>query len=375
VLSRVTVDTTHPGVVGPSSLFREHRALRWLVPACVAGVSALAAGGVLTAQATPEPLPATTPTALLADVQRANVPGLSGTIVTNLSLGLPELPALGGDSDQASVASLLSGSHTMRFWYGGPDRQRIALLGTTDETDVFHRGRDVWQWDSDDHVATHTVLPAGQPARPAPEPTHALTPEQLARRALAAIDPSTAVTVAHDRHIADRSAYELVLTPRTSATRVGSVRIAVDGSTKMPLGVQVFARGASSPAIDVSYSHVTFKTPSDSNFRFTPPPGATVRRGMAAHESSPATPQRFGPGTVATIGSGWTAIAEYRTKAGTLGKLGGPILGQLSPVQGAWGSGKLLESTLVSVLVTDDGRVFAGAVEPSALYAAATAHK
>jgi outer membrane lipoprotein-sorting protein len=339
----------------------------------VAGVTALVAGGVFNAQASSEQLPELTPTALLADVQTAGVPGFSGTVVARMSLGLPELPALGGgNTGGASTASLLSGSHTMRCWYGGADRQRVALLGTTDETDVFRNGRDVWQWDSDEHVATHIMLPPERASHPDATPTTQLTPQQLAKRALAAIDPSTEVTVEHDRRIADRSAYELVLTPRDAATRVGSVRIAVAGSTKMPLGVQVFARGKSSAAIDVSFSHVTFKMPSASNFRFTPPPGATVHQGMQgvapAHRAE-------GSGSVATFGAGWTAIAEYHADRAEIDKVAGPLLGRLTAVHGDWGRGRLLDSALVSVLVTDDGRVFAGSVDPSALYAAATAHK
>jgi hypothetical protein len=47
------------------------------------------------------------------------------------------------------------------------------------------------------------------------------------------------------------------------------------------------------------------------------------------------------------------------------------ILGSLPPVSGDWGSGRLLESTLFSVLITDDGRVLGGAVAPEALYEAA----
>jgi hypothetical protein len=49
----------------------------------------------------------------------------------------------------------------------------------------------------------------------------------------------------------------------------------------------------------------------------------------------------------------------------------GPVRTALTPVSGAWGKGRLLESPLVSVLVTADGRVFAGAVAPDTLYAAA----
>jgi hypothetical protein len=40
-----------------------------------------------------------------------------------------------------------------------------------------------------------------------------------------------------------------------------------------------------------------------------------------------------------------------------------------SPVHGSWGSGRLLQTTLFSVLVTSKGQILAGAVRPSVLYA------
>ena len=47
------------------------------------------------------------------------------------------------------------------------------------------------------------------------------------------------------------------------------------------------------------------------------------------------------------------------------------LLASATPVHGAWGSGRLLRTSLVSVLMTDQGRTFVGAVQPSVLYAAA----
>ena len=41
-----------------------------------------------------------------------------------------------------------------------------------------------------------------------------------------------------------------------------------------------------------------------------------------------------------------------------------------TPVTGSWGSGRLIETNLVNVLILDDGRVAAGFVTPSALEAA-----
>ena len=51
------------------------------------------------------------------------------------------------------------------------------------------------------------------------------------------------------------------------------------------------------------------------------------------------------------------------------------LLASATPVHGAWGTGRLLRTSLVSVLMTDQGSTFVGAVEPSVLYAAAAAHQ
>jgi hypothetical protein len=86
------------------------------------------------------------------------------------------------------------------------------------------------------------------------------------------------------------------------------------------------------------------------------------------------------------VGKGWTSIlvakvptADEIAKAEKSEKPAGAgvdavapqldlILGQLPKVSGAWGSGKLLSTKLFTVLLTDDGRVLAGAVTPERLY-------
>ena len=47
------------------------------------------------------------------------------------------------------------------------------------------------------------------------------------------------------------------------------------------------------------------------------------------------------------------------------------MLHSATPVHGAWGSGRLLRTGLVSVLITDSGHVLIGAVTPQVLYSAA----
>ena len=356
------------------SFVRRHRSLRWLVPAGVAAVASLVATGVFQADATQSKnLPRMTPAALLADVQAAPVTGFSGTILSRVSLGLPELPALGGAGDEStSMAALLSGSHTVQVWYGGVDQQRIALLGAMDETDFFRSGRQVWTWNSSDRVAQHAVLPA-RPAPPAthpatPTPTPTVTPSALATQAIAALSPTTRVQVRAGAQVADRDAYEMVLTPRTGETRIGSVHISVDAATKLPLAVQVYARGDSSPSIDVAYTSVHFTAPARTYFSFSPPAGATVRPLTVGSSVTRAV----GVGTHRVLGTGWAKVVELDTGS-PIDVTHGQLKQALTPVSGSWGSGGVLQSSLVSVLVTSKGRVYVGAVDPAALYAAAGA--
>jgi len=130
------------------SLFTRRPFLRWLVPAVAAVV--LAAGGsavgILTANARGG-LPERSPAQLLVDVQKARLDGLSGTIVQNAHLGLPSLPGVGG-AGSSDMTSLVSGSHTLRLWYAGPNRVRLALLGSLGESDLVRNGTDLWTWSS-----------------------------------------------------------------------------------------------------------------------------------------------------------------------------------------------------------------------------------
>ena len=258
-----------------SAIFSRHRLLRWIVPLGVAAAVGLVAGGAFSAQAA-DKLEPRTAAQLLADLQTSHVNGFYGTVVQRSSLGLPELPNIGGASSSGSLTDLLSGSHTARVWYAGPTKQRIAVMDSVNETDVFRDGDQLWQWSSATKTAVHTQLPSGSSKHSAPAPT--LTPDQVAKRALAALDPTTIVQTDNDKTVAGRAAYELVLVPRATGSRIGAVHIAIDGEHKVPLGVQVYARGADpSVAIDVSFTDINFTVPGDDNFRFTPPKGATVK--------------------------------------------------------------------------------------------------
>ena len=57
--------------------------------------------------------------------------------------------------------------------------------------------------------------------------------------------------------------------------------------------------------------------------------------------------------------------------SGESGAVAGALMKSATQVHGAWGSGRLLRTSLVSVLMTSNGHVLVGAVTPAVLYAAA----
>ncbi|GAB7007323.1 outer membrane lipoprotein carrier protein LolA [Nocardioides sp. AN3] len=364
---------------------------RWLLPILAVVVVTSAGSGVAAiSRSAHHTLPARSAAQLLVDVQKARLDGFSGTVVQSASLGLPDLPGVAGDRS-SSFSSLVSGSHTLRVWSAGQQQARIALLGQLGESDLVRNGSDVWLWSSHDNTARHFAVPAqGQDHghKEARTPTGpAMTPQQAADAALQAITPTTMVSTDPNAVVADRAAYQLVLEPRDTATLIGAVKVAIDGATHIPTRVQIFARGAAKPAFETGFTSFDPSKPSSSVFRFNPPPGATVTQGGMGGmggkgDSSGSAPAHAPDAAPHTVGTGWTTIvkATMPTPGGgaaskeqtPLGSLGS-VVKSLPTVSGSWGSGHLLRGTLFSVLVTDDGRVVAGAVAPAQLYAALAA--
>ncbi len=252
--------------------------LRWLAP--LALVLAVGGGGLVASTATADnKLPARTAEQLLVDLQRARVDGLSGTVVQRADLGLPAIPGAGG-RDSSELTSLVSGTHTLRVRYAGPEKMRLAVFGTYGETDVIRNGADLWVWSSKDNAATHRTLSAEE-QRPGAEraPTDLpKTPEEAAQQVLAALTPTTTVTTDSAVTVAGRAAYELVLDPNDDGSLVSQVRIALDGETKMPLRVQLYGSG-DKLAFEVGYTSVSFTAPDAAEFAFNPPPGDEGDRG------------------------------------------------------------------------------------------------
>jgi outer membrane lipoprotein-sorting protein len=374
------------------------RTLRWSAPFATAAVIALiVAVPGLSAASTPS-LAAVTPAQLIAKIEQVKVNNLSGSLNLTPNLGIPNLSALtnaaGGGGHGAAAFSptdLLSGTHQALVWFAGPDKSRVALLQSLAETDVVHNGHDVWLWDSTSKKVTHYTLAAGatagtkagtQGVPAATDPAEAVqTPQQMADHLLAQITPSTAVSVGSPVTVAKQKAYQLILAPHSAASTIDHAVIAVDSVTGLPLQVQIFAKGQKAAALKLGFGKIDYSTPAASQFAFKAPAGSTVTNKTVtdkagAGSSHAATPDKNANPAVdsnanqsVTVGQDWTSVAIFR---------GVQIPKQLNQyLQAATsvmnGQAKLLPTSLVNILVLNDGRVAVGAVNASALEAAVAA--
>lgn len=359
------------------------RSRRWLVPVtAVAVVAGVGAFGPMVADASPD-LPGITAQELLARVQTAKVDGLSGTVTSSTDLGLPALPGMGGE-EATQFLDLLTGDHTARVAFAGPDKARVSILDDMAERVLTTDGKTAWAYDSAKREATKLALPAHS-ANPqvAPE-RQAYDPQAAAKKFLAAIDPSTKVEVSGTEKVAGRDAYKLRLVPKAGETTVGSVTLAVDSRTWVPLSVTVMPRTGKDPAVQLGFSAVSFDVPAASAFAFTPPKGVKVTEQKLPSKApgkktppilpKPGTPTKPGLPSAdrpTVIGEGWNSVVMVRGKAQSGNATLDQLLAKAPTVQGSWGSGKILSTRMVNALITTDGRIFAGLVTPDALQSAA----
>ena len=363
------------------------KSARW-IPAAIVPAAVVAAGIVVPSMAANAEvsLPDKTPQQVLELAASSSGTAFSGTVEQTSDLGLPDVSGLQGGSGDGSTADaleLLTGSHTAKVFVDGDDRQRVQVVEDLAERDVIRDGDSVWTWDSSSKQASHVTLPdASGTQAPGVLPDGTAvpqTPAELASALLAAVEPTTTVTTTDDVRVAGRSAYQVVLTPDDPATLVGSATLTVDAETGVPLKVVVAAKGQADPAVSIGFTSVDFRAPASDVFAFTPPAGADVTEVALPTTHDHATAEARVDRTAPTVlGSGWSTVVGLAASPADSAPASGQgddgdsaaLLDQvLTPVTG----GRVLQTSLVSVFVGDDGRVWAGAVDADALQAAVAA--
>ncbi|MEV7020555.1 DUF2092 domain-containing protein [Kitasatospora sp. NPDC093558] len=408
---------------------RRRTLMRAGVPIAVAAAIATGVGLVpaLAADSPPD-LPTLTAEQVVAKALASDTQTLSGTVTLSTDLGVPSqllgaaaggLGAAagrgGGGQDgggsaadpQAKLLGLLGGDQALRVAVDGPDRQRLDLLENMAGYTLIHNGDQGWAWDSSTNQAVHLT---GQAAKhqgaehpKAPLTGVPTTPQEAARQFLTESAGTTSVTVSGTAKVAGQDAYQLSVKPTQSGSTIAEVRIAVAAGNGVPLAVKVLSTDGST-VLNVRFTDVSFAKPAAKTFDFTVPKGAKVTEHKADEKQADEKWAGAGAGAGAdakrgadgkkesgpaeqpnVIGEGWTSVITAHLPSAPAGTPTGGAEGGKHGGHGAFqdptalvkslgkpvAGGTLLSTKVVNVLITDDGRVFAGAVTESVLQNAA----
>ncbi|MFE4659141.1 outer membrane lipoprotein carrier protein LolA [Streptomyces hydrogenans] len=386
----------------------QRKTSRYVVPIAVAGIAAATIGLVPALAASGDPdLPEITAQQLIEKIAASDTQTLSGTFKISTDLGLPAFDGLlgglagggsGGGSGEGSadpsaqLTKLVSGTHTLKIAADGPERQKLTLLDGDERYSLIHNGDEVWAYDSASNQVFHEK--GAEEAGRAPEKELPASPKALADEVLKAAGDTTSITVGGTANVAGRDAYRLVIAPKQQGSTVEAVTIAVDAATGTPLKFTLDSTSGGKPVVDAGFTKVDFARPAASEFDFTVPKGAEVTEGDQLEKDhagkAPEDLEKalgdFGLGGAGqngpeVVGEGWTAIATFDTGAAAPKTEDAPkeargFLDALGDeVSGKFGSGTVFKTKIVNALMTDDGKVYVGAVTPQALVDAANAAK
>jgi outer membrane lipoprotein-sorting protein len=294
-------------------------------------------------------LPPVEPEELVRSVLAADKQPLAGAVELENGLGLPALPG---------VPQAANGTSTARIWSDGDRRGRVQLPTETGERTLVSDGETFWSWNSQDRTVRR--MPEGEHERD----TANADPGAAAAEAIAKLRPTSVISVDGTSEVAGRPAYDLVLAPSsTERTLLREVRVAVDAEHRMPLRLTVSATGSADPALQIGFTEIGFGPQDPELFRFTPPPGARVEdaRRPDGHRAEDAG--------ATMVGDGWDTVFVAAAPGPDAERPEGlPELAELGrPINGPWGSGRLITSAVGTVIITDDGRIAAGAVPEQVL--------
>lgn len=287
---------------------------RWFAYLAIAVLAVAAVTiGVATskAQGSTTSLAPISPAQLLARVAGAakSTSAMSGDVAWSNGLipGSDLTSMLSGQSSAPTSLAGLALGGSGRLWIQRGSGLRLESQGGGSDFVLVAGKNGVWSYSSATNTATHYAAPAGASAAPSASPQAASTePLAAITSGIQGFASTGAVSVSEKASVAGEPSYLLTMTPKSSTTTLGSVQVAIDGKTFVPLRLQVFAKGDARAVLSAGFTSVSFRHLSSDLFTFTPPASATVKQqvmpssqGLLGGAAGKATPAADKPLTLA----------------------------------------------------------------------------
>lgn len=187
-------------------------------------------------------------------------------------------------SDHLIGESVIQGSDPLlggasgRLWASADGRMRLELQanissGSAGDFELLVNGDRVMVYDPGTETVYRGSLPHSQ--RPSGEAGQQ-EPPSLAR-VQAGIEEVTShvdLSGATPSDVAGRAAYSVRVSPKANGGLLGGAELAWDAANGTPLRAALYARGDSSPVLELEVTEIAYEAVPDSTFEVTPPPGA-----------------------------------------------------------------------------------------------------
>jgi outer membrane lipoprotein-sorting protein len=243
---------------------------RRLVAVCVALVAVAATGTTIALAAGgggPVPPAKPLPEAIHGALAAPSVSGVRADITfTNHLVDAASLP--GSDP-------LLAGAHG-RLWIGSDHLVRLELQSDQGDAQVVSDGKTVSVYDASQHTVYRAKVPAK--ADGSSTAAKAEAPPSMAQieSKLAEITQHATLSGADPTNVAGQPAYAVKVSPRHDGGLLGRAELAWDATRGVPLRAAVYARGKSSPVLELKVKNISFESVPASTFDFSPPQGTKV---------------------------------------------------------------------------------------------------
>ncbi len=168
--------------------------------------------------------------------------------------------------------ALLSGA-TGRLWFGSGGRFRLELQSERGDVQIVSDGKRVTLYDASANTAYRFALPKQRAEADSSGP-HGVPSIAAIQKEIAHLTDRLDLSSAVPTDVAGRPAYRVRLTPSRDGGLLGAVELAWDAQHGVPLRVAVYARGNSSPVLELKATEVSFGPVASSVFDISPPPGA-----------------------------------------------------------------------------------------------------
>jgi outer membrane lipoprotein-sorting protein len=177
-----------------------------------------------------------------------------------------------GSEIQGSDPLLQGGSG--RMWLSSASHLlRLEIQGENGDAQVVVRGQGFWAYDPTSHTVYEGALPSGHPRA---HGTGSIPSVARIQSALKRVMQHAALSGAIPGDIAGQPAYTLRISPRQHAGLLGAVQLGWDAVRGVPLRFSVFAKGDSTPVLDLAVTDISYGRVAASVFSVSPPSGTKV---------------------------------------------------------------------------------------------------